>query len=320
MQRVLSKDLWKQVRASARNARQRKAAIAYVTRDLIGLRKGDILILDASERAIKFGETNASLLRQLLRKGVQLYHCADLHAKVIQLDNAAVVGSGNMSSLSEGTLVEAGILTNHTSTVAGVASFIEQLVRQSKQLDRHQISLLCKIKVVPHGHRNAGHPNRRKTKIARLGNRTWLIGVRELRRDPPPTEQRLIDRAINSLQARLNQKDLDPSWLKWGVRGRFPLQCREGDSVIQIWRSRGAKRPSVVMRASPVLLKQKTNQWTRFYLEDPTDRYAELRWGSFKRLLKELGYTGRVSAGMVREIDSDLADAIDRKWKAAHSK
>jgi hypothetical protein len=86
------------VRAKAGKARRRQAAIAYVTQDLLGFRKGDTLLVNASAYAIASGETNAKLLRALYRKGVRLYHCECLHAKVVLLDDLAVIGSGNMSN------------------------------------------------------------------------------------------------------------------------------------------------------------------------------------------------------------------------------
>lgn len=316
MQRVLSSDLWKTIRAQAQKARRRKAAIAYVTRDLVGFRKADVLIVDASERSIACGDTDAKLLRTLQRRGVLLYHCADLHAKVLHLDDVAVIGSGNMSASSAGGLVEAAVMTDHSSVVAGAASFLEQLIRQSDDLDEPRIAQLCRIKVVRRGGRAGLGRGKRSMKIAPLGGRTWLVGVRELVRDPPPDEQRLIDRAVKALGAREGSRDEDIDWVKFGRRGLLPRQCREGDSLIRIWRSRGAKRPSVVLRIAPVLLKQRSKRWTRFYLDEAAGRYAEAKWGSFKRLLRKLGYGRRVSAGIVHLLEPDMADAIARNWTA----
>lgn len=317
MQRVLSSDLWTAIRAQARKAHRRKAAIAYVTRDLVGFRKADLLVVDASEYSIACGDTDAKLLRTLQGKGVLLYHCAGLHAKVLQLDDVAVIGSGNMSTSSVRDLVEAAVITDHSSVVSGVASLIEQLVRQSKALDELRIEELCKIKVVRRGGRRGVGRRTRVTRVVPLGRRTWLVGVHQLVRDPPPDEQRMIDRAAKTLRARAEGRDEDPNWVRWGRRGLLPRDCREGDSLIQIWRSSGAKRPSAVLRVTPVLLKQKAERWTRFYLGEAAGRYPEVKWGSFKRLLKELGYTRRVSAGVVHLLEPDMADAIARKWTAA---
>src|ERR1700723_260200 len=100
MQKILSKDLWPVIRELAEKAVQRKAAIAYVTQDLVGFRKSDVLIVDASDNAIACGETDARLLRKLVNKGVRLYNCADLHAKVLVVGESAIIGSGNMSNSS----------------------------------------------------------------------------------------------------------------------------------------------------------------------------------------------------------------------------
>ncbi len=181
-------------------------------------------------------------MRKLHKRGVQLYDCTDLHAKILLLDDVAIIGSGNMSSNSERWMVEAALISDHGSVVAGVASLIEQLVKQSAPLDKKQIAQLCKIKVIRRGGWNGARPKRRKTRIVKLGNRTWIVGVRELKRDPRPEEQQLIDRATRSLQERLDISDDDLSWIKWGVRGRFARECRSGDLLIQVWRSSEAKR------------------------------------------------------------------------------
>ena len=101
-------------RSSEAGARveSRKVAIAYVTRDLVGFRKGDTLVVDASTLAIKNGETDAPLLRKLNKKGVQLYDCT-ISRQILLLDNVAIIGSGNMSSNSERWMVEAALISDH---------------------------------------------------------------------------------------------------------------------------------------------------------------------------------------------------------------
>jgi phosphatidylserine/phosphatidylglycerophosphate/cardiolipin synthase-like enzyme len=148
MQMLVSTEFWKEIRAWADKARHKKAAVAYVTRDLIGLCKGDVLVTDASNRAISYGETSAKLLNKLCEKGVLLYHCGDLHAKVLLLGDVVAISSGNMSSSSADGLVEVAVLTDNSATVSGVKSFIEQLVRQSESLTKTRIAALCKIKVI----------------------------------------------------------------------------------------------------------------------------------------------------------------------------
>jgi hypothetical protein len=317
MQEVLSSDLWKTVQAHARRARRRKAAIAYVTQDLLGFRKGDTLVADASTNSVASGETDAKLLRTLKKRGVNLYDCMGLHAKVVLLDDLAIISSGNMSNSSANGLVEAGVITDHTSTVAGVASFIEQLLPQSHELNSKRLAKLCKIKVVRRGGWPRGVSKQRKPKITRLGNRTWLVGVRELVKAPTIEEQRLIASAIKNVRNKTGNLDEDPEWLKWFGKSRFRQECREGDSVIYIWRSRKAKRPNSVFRSSPVLLKQTTPKWTRFYLKEASGSDAQMTWGRFQRLLQKVGHSRRVGPTSTQLLDPDVADAIQRKWKNA---
>jgi hypothetical protein len=115
----------------------------------------------------------------------------------------------------------------------------------------------------------------------------------------------------------LSDPDEEPDWIRWSGKNRFVRESREGDSLIQIWRSRRAKYPSIVYRATSVLLKQKTKRWTRFYLSTPTGRAAEMPWGKFQQLLKSLGYSRRVGPRIEHLLDADMADAIARKWKSS---
>ena len=115
----------------------------------------------------------------------------------------------------------------------------------------NKIARLCQIKVIRRGGRlRMKGRQRRKTNLTQLGNRTWLIGVRELVRDPASDEQRMIDKAEKTLRQRLNDPDEELYWIRWSGKSRFVRECREGDSLIEIWRSSGAKRPSVVLAPS----------------------------------------------------------------------
>lgn len=311
MQRVLSSDLWKTVTARAKRAKHRQAAIAYVTQDYLNLGPGDVLIVDASEATIRSGGTDARLLQNLHQRGVLLYDCPDLHAKVMLLDDIAVVGSANMSQ-SSGSLVEAAIITDQSSIVAGVASFIEQLKKKPSRLTSVQIAELCKIEVIRRGGYKGAAQGKRKNPVKRLGNQTWLIGVHDLVRESPADEQRKIAQAASKLEV----EEHELSWLRWKGDSKFARECREGDQLIQIWTRAGAKR-LIVCPAVPVLLKQKSATWTRFYLGSPSKRQQELPLGRFKRLLKDLDYPKQIGPSIAQLVQPEMADAILKAWKAA---
>ncbi len=318
MQCVLCVDLWREVAKRAKRADTRQVAIAYVTQDFVGLRKGDTLIVDASRFAIASNETSASLLQKLHRAGVAVYDCPSLHAKLLLLGSVAVVGSANMSSSSAHGLVEAAVLSDEASVVSAVASLIEQLRRKSRRLRADDLDALCRIEVIRRGRPPVGG-SRRAPKVKRLGNQVWMVGVRELVRDPNPREQKAIDSAHAKLKDHFDDDD-EPAWIRWSGRGHFVRDSRAGDSLITIWRSAGAKRPSKVFRAIPVLLKQRARTWTRFYTPDREGRTASMTWGRFQRLLKELGYTKRVGPATVHLLDPAMAQGIERRWPTASKK
>jgi hypothetical protein len=111
--------------------------------------------------------------------------------------------------------------------------------------------------------------------------------------------------------------DEEPYWIRWTGKSRFARECREGDSIIRIWRSSKAHRPSAVLGGTGVLLKQQAANWTRFYLRPSDGRRAEMSWGKFQLLLKQVGVSKRVGPGSVLLLEPDIAEAIARKWKSA---
>lgn len=113
------------------------------------------------------------------------------------LGDMAVVGSANMSQ-SSGSLVEAAIITDQSSIVSGVASFIEQLKKKTNRISTAKIAELCKIQVIRRG--GVAPQGKRKNPVKRLGNQTWLVGVKDLVRDPPADEQRKIAIAAEKLE------------------------------------------------------------------------------------------------------------------------
>jgi hypothetical protein len=196
LQQVLTDKIWREVAKRARSAQSRKAAIAYVTTDDVGLCAGDVLITDASIRAIRSGQTDARLLRKLHDAGVVIYCREGLHSKVALFGKHAVVGSANMSGSD---LIEASVITDSATIVSGVAAFIEKLSTPRTRLDARQIDRLCAIEVKRTGLKGRG---RASNPVRRLGNSTWILGVRELKKPPNERQQKRIDRRTRELNER----------------------------------------------------------------------------------------------------------------------
>lgn len=308
MDRLLTGDVWKQVAPKANTARRRHFAVAYVSADgHLALRRGDVLICDASDRAIRAGETSARVLQRLLRRHVELRSRPDLHAKVAVFDRYAVVGSCNMSGSAANGLTELALLTDRQQLVGQATAFIHQLRETSHEIDDRFMKRILKIKV----HR--GPPRRGRRRLQpRLGHRLWLVSVRELADDSFPDEQGAVERAENKARALVADKDATISYIRFTGRSTFRTAAREGDAVVQIWKPRIGKRVEVYPTA-PIVLRQDIAHWTRFYIaEDETA--SSITWRRFARDAKKRGLS-RFSQGSVREVNSREALILEGLWK-----
>jgi hypothetical protein len=85
-------------------------SLMMCVRRLRRLRAGDMLVTDASPRAIRSGQTDAKLLRKLHHMGVVIYSREGLHSKVALFGNHVIVDSANMSGSN---LIEASVITDN---------------------------------------------------------------------------------------------------------------------------------------------------------------------------------------------------------------
>jgi hypothetical protein len=306
MNRILTTEIWSEARKLARSAGSRKLAIAYVTVDHVGLLLGDVLVTDASPRAVRSGQTDAKLLAKLNDAGVIIHSIEGLHCKVMLIGKYAVVGSANMSGSS---LTEAAVLSDEPTIRSGVASFIAQLCTKKNRLDSKAIDKLCEIKVVRKGWQK-GLP-KKGVRIRRLGNTTWIVGVYDLKRDPTEDEQKRIDRATSDINNKLGTTFDEYDWIRWGKKTRFAKECRVGDTLIQI--SNHGKTRSITRRRAVVLKRTEPN-WVRTYLSEEIKDSHRVNWSRFQRILRVAEYLRKVKPGSVQRLEPEIARVIDRKW------
>ncbi|MBM4023636.1 MAG: hypothetical protein FJ284_15615 [Planctomycetes bacterium] len=103
----LADDIWHQITLTAKGRRRGTAFVAVpyfgeAGSRLLPLRAGDTLLVNASEPAVKSGQTHPLALRRLLDKGVKLYTLGRLHAKIYVFGATAFIGSANASVSVEG--------------------------------------------------------------------------------------------------------------------------------------------------------------------------------------------------------------------------
>jgi hypothetical protein len=114
---------------------------------MLPLKKGSRLVVDASRRTVKAGLTSPFELEKFYRKGVRIYSCNGLHAKVFVFGAVAFVGSANVSKSSRDVLTEAILRSDARSVVSDAEAFVRQI--GLVEMGKDEIAALQKIYVAP---------------------------------------------------------------------------------------------------------------------------------------------------------------------------
>lgn len=318
MTRFVANDIWKVVEKKAKNPGRRRAAIAYVTRDLpLNLHNGDVLITDASKNAIASGQTSATLLRALFDRGVELFSYSGLHAKLIVIDNTAIVSSANLSGHSiDGTLVEAGVVTDHPGTLSGALSFIEQLKHLSQKLTEKRIKTLELIPVVrnggwPHGRSSTkGRPN-----VARNSS-SWIASIHEWTTGFEDGDEAEINEGLAQATELMADPRSEACWVCYNKKSRFAQHVLPGDTVVWLWRTKpSSKRPEFVFRHSSILLSKVGKRHTWLYYEEPVHAQKQrMKWGVFRRLCGHIGLPYQVGVNTERKLPEQYSNGLHDLW------
>ncbi len=170
------------------------AAVAYITTDHLQLGSGDVLVCDASKRAIQWRMTSRDLLAKLVAKGVSVYSCDSLHAKLVVFDDKRLfAGSANLSKFAE-QHVECGLLTDDVEAVADAAKFITELADVADRVNDEFIKSIFQLTLKPATPAATGKAVRnlkRKRKRGQLDVNYWFFkATREL----SPRAQKVADR------------------------------------------------------------------------------------------------------------------------------
>lgn len=140
------KVVWKELTAMAKAAKNACVAVAFFGKGgakRLPLKRGAILVVDASEARVKAGATCPEELLKLARKGVEVYTSSNLHAKVFVFARKAFVGSANVSAGSNDTLNEAMLMTTQTETVKLARAYVHGLLHH--RLGPSELEILQKV-------------------------------------------------------------------------------------------------------------------------------------------------------------------------------
>jgi hypothetical protein len=144
----LDREPWPAIRAAVGGAAGRVvAAIGYIGQDAhhwLPLKAGDVLVCDASERAVLNGATNPRHIADFLVAGVEVWSEEGLHAKVVVvLPRRAFVGSANASNNSANGLVEAVLETSDAAAVRALREFV--MSRGHRRVDAEEVAQLIPL-------------------------------------------------------------------------------------------------------------------------------------------------------------------------------
>ena len=317
MTRFIPNDIWKVVAQRTKTVGRRRAAIAYVIRNLpLGLQVGDTLVTDASNHAIASGQTSASLLRMLFERGVELFSHVGLHAKLIVLDNTVIVSSANLSGQSVNCrLVEAGIVTDHPGTVAGALSFIEQLKSLSRKLISKRIEILERIPVVRSGEPPPGASSKRRPKVASQSS-SWIASIHELTKPMRHEDEAEANNGLRLATKMLADPKSDAAYVCYAKSSNFAKTVRLGDTVIFIWRNDPrSTEPEFVYRHSRVLFCDEGENRRWLYYEERADAEAQrLPWRKFKLLSRRTGIPYSFGINTERRLPEEYSDGLHDLW------
>lgn len=150
------------------------AAVAYVTENALGLGKGDALICDASDERIKTGATSAKVLYELAVAGVAVHRAPSLHAKLVRMPSAVLVGSSNMTANTI-KLQEASLLSEDPAVLTQADKVLQALLDApgTRRLSMRDVKRLLAIPVERKGGGSANHA-REPSDDDGAGDRLWI--------------------------------------------------------------------------------------------------------------------------------------------------
>jgi hypothetical protein len=316
MNQLLSEDLWPTIKRLSRKGSRKRAAIAYVTSDeAVAFGTGDLLVTDASDAAIKSGQTSAGILERAVKRGAEVFSLPNLHAKMLLLDGTAVIGSANLSASSESGLVEAAWVSDNPITVGMATSTILDMSETAERIDAAFIKRIKSLPVTPRRW-NGKALTKRMLGKRRRARRNWLVGLHEIQECADEADA--VQKGFVAAREFLSDNSSDVGYIRFTGSSRFRRDAARGDTVIQIWRSARRKSPSLVFRHAPIIYRQDEENCTRFFIEEASDaEKTALNWRRFQKLAGRIGISGPLRPNMARAIGEEHAQALFSLWKDA---
>lgn len=303
---LLSDGLWDELKELSKDHGRIRAAISYVTASYLDFGDGDLLICDASDKAIKGGLTCAKTLRKFFDQGAEIYSYLGLHSKVALIDDKALIGSANLSANAGVGTLEASLLSDDKQIAALINGFVETTKTQSTFVDEE---FIARIEALPVIKQNV--PIGRKRPKVRIGEgRLWFIGTVPMSERLVEQEQAFAEEGEAEAKKLAKHKGYEIVDIRWAGKSRFRSEAKSGDLVIQSHtEKRGSRKFIEVFEAVPICYRQEGDGWTRFWVEQPIE-LEYFKWKEIEAMFKSLGVLG-IKPGSVRELTGNSRNILE---------
>lgn len=313
---LFNEAIWKELAERVPEAGRVRAAVAYLgsgASSLLPLSKEDCLVVDMSLRSVRAGATDPKEVRKYLRRGVEVFSRASLHAKFVIIDRMLITGSANISGHSHDQLDEAAVLTDDRAAVSRAADVFEQLCTEpvrKEYLDK------CIKEYRPPQMAGSESPEKGTKKKQVVTAKLWVqAGLRY--RDLPEAEQttaaEVAERAAKLL---LDYELAEVDYSHYPAPQKVFDAYRVGDWII---RCIGDVRGFDVYPPSRFLGVESypRGNGKRRYLvlvEAPT-KGETVRWSKFREAARgQVGSVDRAAPRSMPISDEAEADAVLRLW------
>jgi hypothetical protein len=229
---LITKNIWATLTKAAKTSKTKSmVAVAYFGQQgasMLPLKKGSTLLVDASEKAVKSGQTCPEELLKLYYNGVHIYSLENLHAKLFVIGKELFIGSTNVSGNSSKILQEAIVKTNDKQAIKDAKAFIESHTG-SIEIGEEQLSRLSKMYNPPKnmGERNPSSKSSQKEKtpsfqvvklknisVSEEENEQFVLGAAEaqkhrIKKSRHSVDEFILDGKINLIKGDIIMQIVD---------------------------------------------------------------------------------------------------------------
>ncbi|WP_407559677.1 phospholipase D family protein [Vibrio parahaemolyticus] len=224
--KLLTKNIWSFISKSSRNSDKAYVAVAYLgngASEMLRLKSGDMLVVDASESNVRSGVINPLELQKFVGSGVNVFSKENLHAKVFVFGTETYVGSTNVSNNSASNLVEAVVFSEEVGLAKSSIEFITSIA--TERLSPEYIKYLISI---------YNPPKRLRKRPKDIAESTlWVQKVYDY--EYSEEESNAHDVGVVKFKSKASNKpDYEMDSIRYRVTATLAKKVKTGDLLIQV--------------------------------------------------------------------------------------